>query len=39
MIKNRYRLKFSELDDQETLLGAALLTRLGKAKKHKKKPE
>ncbi len=32
LFKNRYRLKFSELDDQETLLSAALLARLGKAK-------
>jgi len=30
--KNRNRLKFSELVGQETLLGAALLARLGKAK-------
>jgi glucokinase len=29
LFKNRYRLKFSELDGQETLLGAALLARLG----------
>jgi len=28
LFKNRYRLKFSELDGQETLLGAALLARL-----------
>ncbi len=29
LFKNRYRLKFSELNGQETLLGAALLARLG----------
>ena len=29
LFENRYRLKFSELDGQETLLGAALLARLG----------
>ena len=31
LFKNRFRLKFSELDGQETLLGVALLARLGSA--------